>query len=85
MSHEVARHFFHDLWTDTQTHTLTCRNAFAGQHHDAGEADTEDGTLAEVEHGERVRGLQRGRLVDLQVSVVLFRFILLVVEVLQPR
>lgn len=32
-------------------HPLTCRNALAGQQHDGSQADTEDGTLAKVEHG----------------------------------
>ena len=35
---------------------LTCSDALAGQHHDASEADAEDGALAKVEHGERRRG-----------------------------
>lgn len=34
---------------------LTCSNALAGQQHDARQANTEDGTLAKVEQGERGR------------------------------
>lgn len=63
----------------------TCSDALAGQQHDSGQAHTEDGALAKVEHGERGGGFQRGRLVGLQVAVVALGFVLLVVEVLQPR
>lgn len=63
----------------------TCSDALAGQQHDSGQAHTEDGTLAKVEHGERGGGFQRGRLVGLQEAVVALGFVLLVVEVLQPR
>lgn len=62
----------------------TCSDALAGQQHDSGQAHAKNGTLAEVEHGERGGGFQRGRLVGLQEAVVALGFVLLVVEVLQP-
>lgn len=40
--------------------SLTCCDSFAGQQHDAGEADAEDGTLAKVEHGQCGCSFQRG-------------------------
>lgn len=65
-----------------QKHPRTCHDALAGHQHDRGEAHAEDGALSEVEHGQGGRGLERGRLVHLQVTVVPLRLVLLVVEVL---
>lgn len=80
---DISKHSFNDLRTHIQANSqLTCCDALTGQQHDARETDTEDGTLAKVEQGERGCGFQRGQLVGLQVPVILFCFIFLIVEVL---
>lgn len=66
----------------TPNFQLTCSDALTGEQHDAREPNTEDSTLAKVEHGECGCGLQRGRLVGLQVPIIPLGFIFFIVEVL---